>query len=142
MSKEKDSRYCKDIENIENYDAAKADDFKGWCIHHRRQTHLPNGERRDVRITEDELKTLDMYYNRPADELIFMKTSEHNSLHHKGKTSPNKGKKFSEEHRNKMAESKRGRHWYHNDKGNKFCYECPPGYEPGYLMKKALVKGE
>ena len=32
-------RYCKDYENIENYDKALADNFKGWHCHHRLETH-------------------------------------------------------------------------------------------------------
>lgn len=27
--------YCNEYENIENYEKAKADNFEGWCIHHR-----------------------------------------------------------------------------------------------------------
>lgn len=59
-------RYCKDYENIENYQKAKADNFKGWCCHHNLETHNSDGKRRDVDITASELKALDMYYNRPA----------------------------------------------------------------------------
>lgn len=28
-------QYCKDYENIENYDKAKVDNFVGWDCHHR-----------------------------------------------------------------------------------------------------------
>ena len=31
--------YCKDYENIENYEKAKADNFIGWHCHHRLETH-------------------------------------------------------------------------------------------------------
>ena len=94
--------YCKDYENIENYQKAKADDFKNWEVHHRLETHNSDGERRQVDITADELKALDMYYNRPADELIFMTIYEHGRLHMKGKH-------FSEETRNKISEAKKGK---------------------------------
>ena len=117
--------YCKDYENIENYDKAKADDFKNWEVHHRLETHNSDGERRLVDITADELKTLDMYYNRPADELIFLTISEHSRLHMKGKhlseetrkkissaqkgmPAWNKGKKMSEEFCRKNSESHKG----------------------------------
>ena len=117
--------YCKDYENIENYDKAKADDFKNWEVHHRLETHNSDGERRLVDITADELKTLDMYYNRPADELIFLTISEHSRLHMKGKRRSeetrkkissaqkgrpawNKGKKMSEEFCRKNSESHKG----------------------------------
>ena len=117
-------RYCSDIENIENYQKAKADDFKNWEVHHRLETHNSDGERRLVDITADELKALDMYYNRPADELIFMTIYEHSRLHMKGKHlseetrkkigSAQKGNKYalghkhSEEAKNKIAEAMKG----------------------------------
>ena len=85
-------RYCKDYENIENYEKAKADNFKGWCCHHRK----------GVDIITEELKALGMYYNRPASELIFLTRSEHKSLHQKGK-------QFSEETKKKMSEVKKGK---------------------------------
>ena len=116
--------YCKDYENIENYDKAKADDFKNWEVHHRLETHNSDGERRLVDITADELKVLDMYYNRPADELIFMTIYEHSRLHMKGKHlseetrkkigSASKGNKYalgykhSEEAKNKISEAMKG----------------------------------
>lgn len=105
--------YCKDYENIENYDKAKKDNFKGWECHHRLETHTSDGERRLVNISVAELKALGMYYNRPASELIFLTISEHrlynegeNSSNY-GKPSWNKGKKMSEEARKKMREAKK-----------------------------------
>ena len=117
------SHYCSDIENVENFEKAKADNFIGWDCHHRLEIHNSDGERRLVDITAAELKALNMYYNRPASELIFLTESEHSSLHTKGKqshrkgkqgywkgkTGPNKGKQFSAEIRNKMSEKAKGR---------------------------------
>ena len=94
-------KYCKDYEKIENYQKALADNFKNWDCHHRLETHTSDGVRRLVDITQAELKALDMYYNRPASELIFLPTSEHQFLHHKGK-------QFSEEHKKKLSEAKKG----------------------------------
>ena len=106
--------YCKDYENIENYQKALADNFKGWQCHHRLETHTSDGERRLIDITVAELKALVMYYNRPAEELIFLPTSEHRLLHNEGENSPNygkpswnKGKKMSEESKKKMSEAKK-----------------------------------
>ena len=93
--------YCKDYENIENYDKAKADEFVGWNCHHRLETHNSDGERRAVYITASELQALGMYYERPASELIFLTSSEHNTLHHKGKL-------ISEEHKKKVSEASKG----------------------------------
>ena len=117
-------RYCSDIENVENYEDAKKDNFKGWHCHHRLETHNSDGKRRSVDITADELKALDMYYNRPADELIFMTIYEHSRLHMKGKhlseetrkklSAASKGNKYalgykhSEEAKNKIAEAMKG----------------------------------
>lgn len=71
-------------EQIENYEQAKADDFEGWHCHHRLETHTADGKRRKVDITREELIAMNMYYNRPANELIFMKAGEHISLHKRG----------------------------------------------------------
>lgn len=118
-------KFCKDYTNIENYEKAKADNFRGWNCHHRLQTWTSDGERRLVDITADELKALDMYYNRPAEELIFLTRSEHSKLHKKGehnamygkqgywkgKTGPNKGKHHSEESKKKMSEAHKVKHF-------------------------------
>lgn len=156
--------YCKDYENIENYDKALADNFIGWYCHHRLQTWTSDGERRLVDISKAELIALDMYYNRPAEELVFLTPKEHNMLHNKGKTGPNKGKTpwnkgkpmssvqknklsrikkgkpLSENIKKKMSETRKGMykcyHWYNNGKINKFCKECPKGFVPGRLKRK------
>ena len=100
-------RYCKDYENIENYEKAKADKFIGWHCHHRLETHNSDGERRLVDITPDELKALGMYYHRPASEFIFLSKGQHNSLHKKGNTNT-LGKHHSEETKKKMSLAKKG----------------------------------
>ena len=129
-------RYCKDYENIENYEAAKKDNFKGWDCHHRLETHNSDGERRPVDITREELKALRMYYKRPASELIFLTESEHNSLHHKGKRHTEDAKKKISEAQKGENNPAYGRHWYNNGKENKYCYECPDGFTPGMLKRK------
>ena len=93
-------RFCKCYENIENYEKAKKDDFIGWVCHHRLQTWTSDGKRREVDILAKELKALGMYYNRPAEELIFLTRSKHAKLH-------NKGRKFSDETRKKMSDVKK-----------------------------------
>ena len=154
-------RYCKDYENIENYDKALADNFKGWCCHHRLQTWNSDGERRLVDISREELIALDMYYNRPASELIFLTRSEHISLHDEGENNPNYGKHHSEETRKKISEGNKGKQagekhpnygkhhseetrkkmgaalkgmrWFNNGKTNIRVKECPEGFVPGRL---------
>lgn len=84
MTKEEIRAYNREyyMKNREKYlKKAKADNFKGWHIHHRLETHTSNGNIRLISISKDELIALDMYYDRPANELIFMKSSDHISLH-------------------------------------------------------------
>ena len=149
-------RFCKDYQRIENYDKAKADNFKGWNCHHRREAELPRKE----------LIALGMYYNRPSDELVFLKISEHTSLHMKGnkynsgkhlsaehkrkiseatkgKNNPMYGKKHRDDTKKKMSEKQKGennqaygKHWYNNGEENKYCYECPEGFVPGMLKRR------
>jgi hypothetical protein len=77
------TRYAKNCwregerELIENYEKAAADNFKGWMLHHRLECTL-DGE---FAHSAEELKRLDMYYNRPYYELIYLTNSEHSKLH-------------------------------------------------------------
>ena len=137
-------RYCKDYENIENYEKAKADNFVGWCCHHRKGEYT----------TTKELKASKMYYHIPADELIFLTESEHDSLHKKGKHKSeehkkkigegNKGKKLSDETKKKLSEAAKGNTatkgllWFNNGKINIRVKECPQGFVPGMLKRKFL----
>ena len=93
-------KFCKDYENIENYEKAKKDNFKRWECHHRLETHTSDGIRRVVDIPYKELIALGMYYNRPASELIFLTTREHRAY--------NKGKRHTEESKKKNAEAHKG----------------------------------
>ena len=101
-------KYCTEPEKIENYEKAKKDNFKGWNCHHRLETHNSDGERRLVDISQKELIALGMYYHRPASELIFLTTREHNAFR-RGKPTWSKGKQFSEEYRKKISESHKGK---------------------------------
>ena len=93
--KHKFEKYCKNYKDIENFEKAAADDFKGWCCHHRK----------GIYIAREKLKALGMYYNIPASELIFLPSSEHSILHNKGENSTFYGKKHSEETKKKMSDS-------------------------------------
>ena len=98
-------RFCKEPEKIENFKKAAADNFVGWRCHHRLETHNSDGERRIVDITPAELKALGMYYNRPAEELVFLTISEHRSLHNSGSGNP----MCNEDIRKKVSETKKGK---------------------------------
>lgn len=109
-------KYCReDITLIKNYAEAIADATQTWICHHR------NAEPFTGFCTKD-LKKMNMYYQRPASELMFVTRSEHKTIHnkgttqseetrkklsnsHRGKASPFKGKHHSEESRKKLSES-------------------------------------
>ena len=122
-------RYCAEpLEHIENYDKAIADNERTWDCHHRGEI-LPCGL-----YSVSDLKKFDLYFDRPASELIFMTHGEHMRLHQRHSMKGNKywvgrkhseetkrkisagsqgnnsnlGRKFSEEHKRKIAEAKKG----------------------------------
>lgn len=107
--------YCiEDISKIENYDKAIADTTQTWVCHHRL-------EMQDEPFNSAEyLKKNNLYYHRPAAELIFLTRGEHTKLHSTGRrlseescrkiSESNKGRKFSKEHRRKLSEAMKGKH--------------------------------
>ena len=91
--------YCISYKDIENYDKAIADTENMWECHHRLETKCPI-----YKPSSDELKDWNLYYHRPASELIFMLESEHRSMHAKlGK--PNEGRKWSEAYKQEMSDA-------------------------------------
>lgn len=74
------TKYCENFEKIENYVEAALSP-KTYVIHHRLETHNSDGEPRQEPLSKEELIALDMYYNRPPEELIFLEDSEHRHLH-------------------------------------------------------------
>ena len=142
-------KFCKDYENIENYYKAAADNFKGWECHHRLETHTSDGKRREVDILAKELKALDMYYDRPSEELIFLPESEHKSLRKvsdstreklraakKGEKNPMYGKHLSDESKNKLSEARKGIHFTEEHK-NKLS-EAKKGHPVSEETKKKI----
>ena len=67
---------CEDINKIENYDKAIADKTQTWVCHHKQEI-LDDG----TKVSPDELIKQSLYYHRPANELIFLTASQHNTLH-------------------------------------------------------------
>lgn len=100
-------QYCAHPEDIENYELAKADNFLGWDVHHRLETHNSDGVRRLVDLTMDELIALGMYYARPPEELIFIRHKDHISLHKKGRKQ--RGHPCSVESRAKISAAQKRR---------------------------------
>ena len=102
-------RYCRDdISKIENYDKAIADKKNMWDCHHRLELTLEG----EFAHSNTDLKRFNMYYHRPYFELIFLLSSEHKKIHARtkiGVRSPRHGKKHSEETRQKMSKSHKGK---------------------------------
>lgn len=73
---------CEDISLIENYDEAISDN-KMWDCHHRLEIQ-ENGKI----LSKQDLIKLNLYYHRPASELIFLNEDEHNKLHNIGEKNP------------------------------------------------------
>lgn len=141
---------CKDdIALIENYDKAIAD-TKMWVCHHKAGV-LPCG-----RFSREDLKKFNLYFHRPANELIFLTKSEHLSLHSKGITLKNStklkisktlyNKRLSEEEKRKRKakmiskgtyygrnHSTKNRHWYNNGLVSVLSFEKPDGFSEGML---------
>lgn len=120
--------YCNgDITKIENYEQAINDESQTWDCHHRLESHFSDGTARPkgAFLSIEELKALDMYFNRPPEELIFLKTKDHISLHssnfvaseetkaklsalNKGENNGFYGKSHSEETKKQISEKKMG----------------------------------
>lgn len=73
---------CEDISLIENYEMAIKDN-KIWDCHHKLEL-IETGA--VVNSSKQDLIDWGLYYNRPADELVFIRHGEHTILH-----SPRKG---------------------------------------------------
>ena len=98
-------KFCSEpLDKIEHYEEALAEGFKGWCIHHRLEIQ-PDG----TKVSAKELIDQNLYYGRPASELVFMRNGEHTTLHNIGNTYM-KWHKHSADTRKKIAEAKRGKH--------------------------------
>ena len=82
---------CEDISLIENYHQVICDPYEKWDIHHRREC---DSEGRTL-FTYKQLKEMNLYFNRPASELMFVTRSMHSKMHremclNRGKTAGKK----------------------------------------------------
>lgn len=143
--------YCLNPKQIENYAFAISDDKHMWDCHHRLETRFSDGTPRpkNAQLSKAELIALGMYYNRPAEELIFLTRSEHLKEHQS-----TKGTKWTDEQRKKHSEIMKGRpnvggdriqgkKWFNNGYINVREYKCPPGFVPGrlYFKRKPTLLG-
>ena len=82
ISLRKTKRFCKDdITKIKNYNEAINDKDNIWHCHHLLELTLDN----EPALSVKDLIRMNMYYNRPYFELIFLNPKAHHSLHNKGK---------------------------------------------------------
>lgn len=109
--------YLESVEDIENYEEAISDTNKTWHCHHKLETEFSDETPRPVnaRLSKDELIALNVYFSRPASELIFLKQSDHIQLHNKDKF---KGKKH-----------------FTNGAINIWSTDCPDGFYQGTNRK-------
>jgi len=120
---------CEDISLIENYEKAISDKTQTWDLHHRKE---------EEGYSRKELKYLGLYYKRPASELIFLTKSEHNRIHHKGKTTWIKGKHHSEETKRKISGSHKGKH--HSEETKRKLSESHKGKHHSEETRRKLSK--
>ena len=129
MISERVMRYCKDdLFLIENYKKA-LNDAEVWDCHHRLETHDSDGRKRLLEISRKELIKLNMYWDRPANELIFLTREEHYKLHQKNFMAKSK----TLESLNKISKEHIGRKWFNNGIKQKYVRRCPEGYVKGML---------
>lgn len=101
---------CEDVSLIENYNNAVLD-FNKYDCHHRLEIQ-ENG----VLFSRKELVKMNLYYNRPAYELIFLTHSDHARLHSENRpkevlesiSRSNKGKHHTEETKKILSENHKG----------------------------------
>ena len=111
-------KYCKDdISKIENCEKAIASKIT-WHCHHRAEI-LPCGI-----FSRNDLKKFDLYYNRPANELIFLLPKDHIKLHYNDIRTIKR-----------VSNNKRGRLWWNNGIISKQTKDCP-----GLGWKRGIIK--
>lgn len=150
-------KFCSEnISLIENYNKAIEDVNETWHCHHKLE--IQNNKI----ISKEELIKNNLYYNRPANELIFLTRSEHQNLHasnrsenyYKKLSEGQKGRKFSQEHKERLSKAHVGKKpwnigkkldsskmkWYNNGEQNVRCENCPEGFVPGRLKYNVNIE--
>lgn len=108
-------RYCcESISNIENFEIAMSDRHNRWVCHHRLELIKTGGV---IDLSMQDLKDFNIYFNRPADELIFLSASEHAKLHFTGKPR-------SQEVRDKISKTSTGKPHPFSDEAKEHMRQC------------------
>ena len=123
-------KYCDFPEQIENYDLAIVDETQVWSCHHKLEAFF----------SKRELINIGRYYHLQPRDLVFVKEKGkqvdktcHYFWPHVARK--NKGK-VSEETKNKMSKSHKGKKGFTNGIINVFDFVCPPGFWPGITHHK------
>lgn len=127
---------CEDISKIENYDKAIADKENIWHCHHRAE----------ICYSKKELIENGDYFKVPACNLIFLTKNEHARLHYLyGKSTPDntgksigKGRKLSEEHKNKIKTSATGKK--HSIESNQKTSNTMKGHKVSEETKRKMAE--
>lgn len=121
---------CEDPSLIEGYEEA-VNSSKQYDCHHRLELHGDCS----TRFTMDSLMKLDLYFNRPASELIFIEHNEHIRLHTKARW--NEGSLVR-----KPGSSRKGIKWSHpmNEETKKKISISKVGKKLTEEHKKSLMK--
>lgn len=90
-------KYCKNYTQIKNYEKAVNDPNTKWDCHHIFELKCPV-----IKALVPDLIAYGLYYDRPAEELIFLTPQEHHKLH-ADINNRFSGKKHSEETRKLMS---------------------------------------
>ena len=108
-------RYCSEpLELVQNFYQAESDRFEGWSMHKTREIKLDG-----TIVYRDDLKKKGLYWNRPAIELIFMKTADHMKLHNSHKHTKQHNKNISASVQKGIA-SRRGKLVFAQSKSGEF----------------------
>lgn len=122
--------FCKDdITKIENYELAMTDTEEVWHCHHRLELTL-DGE---YAHSKEDLIRMNMYYQRPYFELIFLKNSDHVTLHNKAHNPIRRAKVSNTLKGDSRCATAKGKSWYNNGVKSVLAAKCPEGYVKGRI---------
>lgn len=130
---------CENISNIYGYAEAVADKTQTWDLHHCI----------GLAYSKQELIDMGLYYNQPAEYLMFVTRKQHKHLHHKfmredehikrsnavkGAKNPNYGVKYSPERLKQMSKAMKG--FRHTEESKRKISEGHKGIDHSYCNKK------
>lgn len=133
ISKKSKTYCCEDLSLIENYDKAINDKKQMWQCHHRLEI--------DLNVSANELRKRNLFYNRPASELIYLTRHEHQSLHKAQNRNPFYKCRHTEEKRKELSDINIGAKWMNNGikrhyvLKDKIEYYSERGYVFGFKLK-------